>query len=126
MDGASVWWRSRMRWSRTSSADAIEAGVAPDRIGKKKSKGAPWQNVDEKDYAAFIAQAGGCVIGGTAWDFANAGRVPRLSLDLLVVEEAGQYSLANTIAVAPSARNLMLLGDPQQLPRSARAAIPSR
>ena len=102
----------------------IEAGVDPDRVGKKKSPDAPWQNVDEKDYAAFIAHHDGCVIGGTAWDFANVGRVPRLSLHLLVVEEAGQYSLANTIAVAPSARNLMLLGDPQQLPQVSQGTHP--
>ncbi|MGO4444149.1 TM0106 family RecB-like putative nuclease [Mycobacterium sp. 2YAF39] len=95
----------------------IAAGVDPERVGKKKSAGAPWCDVDEKDYAAFITGSEGCVIGGTAWDFANSGRVPRLALDLLVVEEAGQYSLANTIAVAPSARNLLLLGDPQQLPQ---------
>jgi len=64
------------------------------------------------------------VIGGTAWDFANSGRVPRLALDLLVVEEAGQYSLANTIAVAPSTRNLLLLGDPQQLPQVSQGTHP--
>jgi uncharacterized protein len=102
----------------------IEAGVDPDRVGKKKSSGARWCDVDEKDYPTFIAQSGGCVIGGTAWDFANAGRVPRGSLDLLVVEEAGQYSLANTIAVAPSARNLVLLGDPQQLPQVSQGTHP--
>ncbi|MFI5510810.1 TM0106 family RecB-like putative nuclease [Mycobacterium sp. NPDC051804] len=102
----------------------IEAGVDPDRVGKKKSQGAPWRQVDEKDYPAFIAGTEGCVIGGTAWDFANSGRVPRMSLDLLVVEEAGQYSLANTIAVAPAARNLLLLGDPQQLPQVSQGTHP--
>ncbi|HTI74335.1 MAG TPA: DEAD/DEAH box helicase, partial [Mycobacterium sp.] len=66
----------------------------------------------------------GCVVGGTGWDFANANKIPRLALDLLVVEEAGQYSLANTIAVAPSARNLMLLGDPQQLPQVSQGTHP--
>ncbi|MDT5109856.1 MAG: hypothetical protein QOE20_1746, partial [Mycobacterium sp.] len=102
----------------------IEAGVDPDRVGKKKAPDAPWREVDEKDYASFIAEHDGCVIGGTAWDFANQGRVPRRALDLLVVEEAGQYSLANTIAVAPSARNLMLLGDPQQLPQVSQGTHP--
>ena len=102
----------------------VDSGVDPDRVGKKKSSGAPWRDVGEKDYAAFITGTEGCVIGGTAWDFANCGRVPRLSLDLLVVEEAGQYSLANTIAVAPSARNLLLLGDPQQLPQVSQGTHP--
>jgi len=102
----------------------VEAGVDPDRVGKKKSPDAPWRDVAEKDYPAFIADPAGGVIGGTAWDFANAGRVPRGALDLLVVEEAGQYSLANTIAVASAARNLLLLGDPQQLPQVSQGTHP--
>lgn len=102
----------------------VDAGVDPDRVGKKKSPNAPWRDVAEKDYAAFIDDPAGGVIGGTAWDFANAGRVPRGSLDLLVVEEAGQYSLANTIAVASAARNLLLLGDPQQLPQVSQGTHP--
>lgn len=102
----------------------VEAGVDPERVGKKRSPDAPWSDVDEKDYPAFIDQPGGCVIGGTAWDFANANRVARGCLDLLVIEEAGQFSLANTIAVAGAARNLMLLGDPQQLPQVSQGTHP--
>ncbi|MEO8907639.1 MAG: TM0106 family RecB-like putative nuclease, partial [Microbacteriaceae bacterium] len=33
--------------------------------------------------------ATGFVVGGTAWDFSNPARVPRHSLDLLVIDEAG-------------------------------------
>jgi hypothetical protein len=100
----------------------VAAGVNPQRVGKRpKNPGAQWvrawQPLKNKDYPDFIAEAGGCVIGGTAWDFANPGRVQPGSLDLLVIEEAGQFCLANTIAVATSARNLLLLGDPQQLPQ---------
>ena len=97
----------------------VAAGVHPQRVGKKTaaSHSRAWQRLKEKQYPDFIAADGGCVIGGTAWDFANPGRVPPGSLDLLVVEEAGQFCLANTIAVAPAARNLLLLGDPRQLPQ---------
>ena len=102
----------------------LDAGVHPDRVGKKKSPDKPWCDVPEKDYPAFIADPAGCVIGGTAWDFANPTRVPRGALDLLVIEEAGQYSLANTIAVASAARNLLLLGDPQQLPQVSQGTHP--
>ena len=72
----------------------------------------------------FIADNEGCVIGGTAWDFANASRVPPASLDLLVIEEAGQFCLANTIAVAQAATNLLLLGDPQHLPQVSQGTHP--
>ena len=74
---------------------------------------------------AHSSSAGaGCVIGGTAWDFANANRVLPGSLDLLVIDEAGQFCLANTIAVAPAAVNLLLLGDPQQLPQVSQGTHP--
>ncbi|MEI8083992.1 MAG: ribonuclease H-like domain-containing protein, partial [Actinomycetes bacterium] len=100
----------------------IEAGVNPGRVGKRpKSLARPWlrgwQPLKNEDYPDFVAGDDGCVIGGTAWDFANPGRVLPGSLNLLVIEEAGQFCLAHTIAVAPSAQNLLLLGDPQQLPQ---------
>ncbi len=105
--------------------DLIAAKVDPARIGKKDSPAdAAWQDVDKDDYAAFIATNDGCVIGGTAWDFANDTRVDAGSLDLLVIEEAGQFCLANTIAVARAANNLMLLGDPQQLPQVSQGHHP--
>ncbi len=70
------------------------------------------------------AGRGGYVIGGTAWDFANPQRVGRRSLDLLVIDEAGQFSLAATIAASVSAQNLLLLGDPQQLPQVSQGTHP--
>jgi predicted RecB family nuclease len=78
------------------------------------------------DLATFTSERPqGHVIGGTAWDFCNVRRVPRDSLDLLVIDEAGQFSLASTIAVSMSARNLLLLGDPQQLPQVSQALHPA-
>ncbi|CPR09750.1 ATPase [Mycobacterium bohemicum DSM 44277] len=104
----------------------IEAGMDPQRVAKKPCDDAarPWQQIKDSQYAAFIADTPGCVIGGTAWDFANANRVVPGSLDLLVIDEAGQFCLANTIAVAPAAANLMLLGDPQQLPQVSQGTHP--
>lgn len=105
--------------------DLITAGVDGTRIAKKtNSECRGWTEITNPEFAGFIAEHDGCVVGGTAWDFANDNKIPRLALDLLVVEEAGQYSLANTIAVAPSARNLLLLGDPQQLPQVSQGTHP--
>ncbi|HYO01387.1 MAG TPA: TM0106 family RecB-like putative nuclease [Mycobacterium sp.] len=105
--------------------DVLGAGVDPGRVAKKPGGHNPaWQEIDGSGYAAFIAGHDGCVIGGTAWDFANDTRVPPGCLDLLVVEEAGQFSVANTIAVARSASNLLLLGDPQQLPQVTQGTHP--
>ncbi|CAH0326714.1 hypothetical protein SRABI128_05516 [Microbacterium sp. Bi128] len=75
---------------------------------------------------AFAAEnaAHGFVVGGTAWDFSHEGRIPRGSLDLLVIDEAGQFSLASTIAVSLSSPRLLLLGDPQQLPQVSQGTHP--
>uniref|UniRef100_UPI00191505DC DEAD/DEAH box helicase n=1 Tax=Mycobacterium paraintracellulare TaxID=1138383 RepID=UPI00191505DC len=104
----------------------IDAGLDPQRIAKKRyDRQSPrWREIDGGAYAAFLADTPGCVIGGTAWDFANANRIPPKSLDLLVIDEAGQFCLANTIAVAPAADNLLLLGDPQQLPQVSQGTHP--
>lgn len=104
----------------------IDAGLDPALVAKKGTTGARWQEIDANRYPAFIADHAGCVIGGTAWDFANAQRVPPGCLDLLVIDEAGQFCLANTIAVAPSATNLLLLGDPQQLPQVSQGTHPEQ
>ncbi|WP_167099028.1 TM0106 family RecB-like putative nuclease [Mycobacterium sp. DL592] len=104
--------------------DIIGAGVDPAVVAKKHSGTGPWTDIDEAAYPAFIADNAGCVIGGTAWDFANRNRVPAGALDLLVIEEAGQFCLANTIAVAASATSLLLLGDPQQLPQVSQGTHP--
>jgi len=46
------------------------------------------------------------------------------AVDVLVVEEAGQFSLANAVAVARAAKSLVLLGDPQQLTQPTQAEHP--
>jgi hypothetical protein len=81
--------------------------------------------IAKNQLAAYIgSQPAGFVVGGTAWDLTHTGRVGRRSLDLLVIDEAGQFSLASTIAVAASARRLLLLGDPQQLPQVSQGTHP--
>jgi len=62
------------------------------------------------------------LIAGTAWLFASPSM--RGSIDLLFVDEAGQYSLANAVAAGTSAKGMVLLGDPQQLPQVTQAEHP--
>lgn len=62
------------------------------------------------------------VVGGTPWlwareDYASA-------VDVLFVDEAGQMSLANVLAVSQAADSLVLLGDPQQLEQPQRGGHP--
>ncbi len=60
------------------------------------------------------------MVAGTSWVFAREGHDQ--AFDYLVIDEAGQMSLADALAVGTSARNLILLGDPQQLPHVSQAA----
>ena len=94
-------------------------------VGKKPKTGSSdkksWVIGKPDDWA--LDQPDGFVLGGTAWTFVTPG-VLALGLDLIVVDEAGQFSLPMTIAAASSARNVLLLGDPQQLPQVSRASHP--
>jgi uncharacterized protein len=62
------------------------------------------------------------VVGGTAWLFT----LPAWEgvLDFLFVDEAGQVSLANAVAMARCAKNLVLLGDQMQLEQPVQGSHP--
>ena len=63
---------------------------------------------------AEAAEGGHDLIAGTAWLFAREELDQEL--DYLFIDEAGQMALADVIAVSQAARNVVLLGDPQQFP----------
>jgi predicted RecB family nuclease len=62
------------------------------------------------------------VVAGTVWLWAPEASAD--AVDVLVVDEAGQMSLANVLAAAQSATNLVLLGDPQQLDQPLKGSHP--
>ncbi|MCK3770091.1 TM0106 family RecB-like putative nuclease [Microbacterium aerolatum] len=107
----------------------IAAGVPAGQVAKSpKEKGSEpsYTPIPKTGMASFLSERDGqgVVVGGTAWDFSNTARVERGGLDLIVIDEAGQFSLASTIAVAAGAQRLLLLGDPQQLPQVSQGAHP--
>jgi predicted RecB family nuclease len=62
------------------------------------------------------------VVAGTAWLLARLDMASRF--DTLFVDEAGQLSLAYVMAVGGCARNVVLLGDPQQLAQPSAGSHP--
>ncbi|WP_368074313.1 TM0106 family RecB-like putative nuclease [Arthrobacter sp. 24S4-2] len=102
-----------------------KAGVDPRRVAKdvKHDDSLPWDHRDAADVDRLLSSPGGALVGGTAWTMTGA-TVPAGSLDLLVIDEAGQFSLANTLAVAQASPRLLLLGDPQQLPQVSQGTHP--
>jgi predicted RecB family nuclease len=70
------------------------------------------------------AEAGYSLIAGTAWLFAREELDQQL--DYLFIDEAGQVSLANTVAMGVSAKNVILVGDQMQLSQPLQGSHPGR
>lgn len=102
----------------------FDASRAVRLRGKSVTPDTPWSEVSDSELVELISGAGGLLFGGTVWDYVSERRVPAGSLDVLVVDEAGQFSLTNTVAAARAARSLLLLGDPQQLPQVSTGVHP--
>jgi hypothetical protein len=73
---------------------------------------------------AEAAEGGHVLIAGTAWLFAREELDQQL--DYLFIDEAGQVSLANTIAMGVSANNIVLVGDQMQLSQPLKGSHPGR
>jgi predicted RecB family nuclease len=94
------------------------------RVSEKSRSATPGieEETDSARALKRIANREYDVVGGTAWVWAKQD--VEEALDVLVVDEAGQMSLANVIACAQAAKNLVLLGDPQQLEQPQKASHP--
>ena len=87
------------------------------------TEGGPIMETDSNEaVCAALDQGETPVAGGSAWLWSR----PELfeSVDTLLVDEAGQMSLANVLAIAPAVRNVVLLGDPQQLEQPQQGSHP--
>ena len=104
--------------------DGFDVSRAVRLRGKSVTPDAPWSEVSDSELVELISGEGGLLFGGTVWDYVSERRVPAGSLDVLVVDEAGQFSLTNTVAAARAARSVLLLGDPQQLPQVSTGVHP--
>jgi uncharacterized protein len=96
--------------------------------GRKKSTAG---NDESRFEGRFIDSADGWkdmldadlqLLAGTAWLFAREAFEGHLHT--LFVDEAGQVALADALAVGSAARNLVFLGDPNQLPQVSQGAQP--
>ncbi len=112
--------KEALDWSRDpkSGGSPLEAAL----LNTKGDDEAPVDGlrVVSKDAEALDALDQGQLVGGTAWLWSSDDA----ALDVLFVDEAGQLSLAHTLAAARCATNVVLLGDPQQLQQPQQAAHP--
>jgi uncharacterized protein len=63
------------------------------------------------------------VVGGTSWLWAS--EKSQGLVDVLFVDEAGQVSLANVLAMAGACGSIVMLGDPQQLDQPLQGSHPT-
>ncbi|MGF7078865.1 TM0106 family RecB-like putative nuclease [Mucilaginibacter sp. UYCu711] len=80
---------------------------------------------ETKDNGAVVAalRSGTAQIAaGTSWLWSREDM--EATVDVLVIDEAGQFSLVDTLAIAESADSLVLLGDPQQLKQPLQGSHP--
>lgn len=103
----------------------------PLRIGHKCDKDdvpdAPtWEHLrefeDNGEALAAIGTGEVQILGGTAWLWAR--EEADAAVDILFVDEAGQMSLANALAISGATSSLVLLGDPQQLEQPQKGTHP--
>ena len=80
-----------------------------------------WAKENADVYAALQADEVD-VVAGTVWLFARPELAGRL--DTIFIDEAGQMSMADVVAVSTVAGNLVLLGDPQQLAHPSQGIHP--
>ncbi|WP_298628045.1 TM0106 family RecB-like putative nuclease [uncultured Legionella sp.] len=76
--------------------------------------------LETKNILDFIKP--GCVVGATAWGFARDEL--EHAFDYLFIDEAGQVSVANLIAMSRATSNIILMGDQMQLGQPSQGSHP--
>lgn len=107
---------------------AARRGVAVSGCHKSTS-GKPETPYRSRLAASTIADAPsnhgyeGCMLV-SATTFAWADETQRGAFDIVIIDEAGQISLADALVTSLVAKDVVLLGDPQQLPQVAQGTHP--
>jgi len=103
----------------------VEAGEPVRVLGQKKDSGD--EGYEGAGYVESVTNNDAIdpaspILAGTAWLFARPEL--RASRDVLFVDEAGQVSLGHLVAMATSARSVVLVGDQMQLSQPIQGAHP--
>ena len=75
-----------------------------------------------EEVLAALTNGAATVAAGTSWLWSRPDMAS--SVDVLFVDEAGQMSLANVLAISQAATSVVLLGDPQQLDQPQKGVHP--
>ncbi len=92
-----------------------------DKEGEE-SEGVAVARVDNDEAWSALTTGKANVVGGTSWLWSPEAAFE--AVDALFIDEAGQMSLADVLAVSQAGKKLVLLGDPQQLERPTKGSHP--
>ncbi len=81
-----------------------------------------WIESDDNNTVADLLKKGYNIAAGTSFMWARENFFE--AVDYLFVDEAGQLSLIDTVALSHAGKNLVLLGDPQQLKQPQKGSHP--
>jgi uncharacterized protein len=94
-----------------------------EKVSDKPEQDPPGIMLTTDNAEPLVALLGGVqVVAGTAWLWSREDYFE--AVDVLFVDEAGQMSLANVLAMSQAAKSLVLLGDPQQLEQPLKGSHP--
>jgi hypothetical protein len=106
--------------------EAVKSGREVSCVQKVAARGDGSSPIDEVlnngDVLDRLRDGRAQVAAGTVWLWARSEF--HEAVDVLFVDEAGQMSLANVLAVSQAARSVVLLGDPQQLEQPQQGSHP--
>ena len=108
---------------RVAPTFGVDVSTMVQKVHKKSQPTPPFREVKGNGAVeTALNKKGAKVVGGTAWLWARdelAGAV-----DVLFIDEAGQLSLANALAVSQAAQSVVMLGDPRQLEQPQQGSHP--
>ncbi len=90
--------------------------------GGEASEGVAVAGEDNEEAWEALRSGKANVVGGTSWLWSPEKAFE--CVDALFIDEAGQMSLADVLAVSQAGKKLVLLGDPQQLERPMKGSHP--
>jgi hypothetical protein len=108
---------------RAAPEFGVDTSSIVQRVNKKIEPKPPFREVMGNETAEnALKKKGAKVLGGTPWLWAREGLTD--AVDVLFIDEAGQLSLANAVAVSQAAKSVVMLGDPRQLEQPQQGSHP--
>jgi uncharacterized protein len=103
--------------SAGATAPVLKVGGTP-----REGEVLTFERATDKKVLAALAVQGPLLVGGTAWFFSKEDVAG--AFDVLLVDEAGQYPLANAVGAGQAATDLILVGDQMQLAQPRKGTHP--